>query len=260
MATALNENKNVGTEELSKYLHNFGSESLGGITELLGEFDFRHHRETLCSYLTKAGTDCVEIISKGIYDKRWFVVRNTVMILARIGDKKALGYLKEALRHPERRVRLELVNGISNNELPEALALLTQAVADDDSEIRQIAIHAILTRRGRPAFEAITAIINDDIFLNLEQNHQQALLNAFSRLGGDQAIGFLTELIQQRSLIPSHSIAFFRQAAFQALAHNRSEKAEKTLKKYSSTWRPEIRRLANHALKQRTRIMRGEES
>ncbi len=258
LATALNENKNVGTDELSKYLNNFGPESLGGITELLGEFDFRHHREALCAYLTKAGTDSVQILSKGMYDKRWFVVRNTVMILARIGNKKSLSYLKEALRHPERRVRLELVNGIENNELPEALELLKQAVADDDSEIRQIAINAILSRRGIPAFEAITDIINDDIFLKLEQHHQQALLITFSRLGGDQAIGFLTELIQQRSLIPSHSVAFFRQAAFQALAHNRSEKAEKTLRKYSSTWRPELRRLATNALKQRARIMSGE--
>jgi len=249
LSTALNNHPDLGAVELKQYLNNFGWEALNGIADLLGDFDHRLHRETLCDYLTTKGKDHPDLVAKGIYDKRWYVVRNSVSILARIGDNRSLEYLKEAAKHEERRVRLEVVTALRDCNDPKALEIISKAVMDTDREVRKEAISALLAKGGRPAFEAITAVINDEKFGWLENNEQTELLIAFSKLGGDAAVGYLSRLILQYNPLHNQTLAFYRRAAFDALSYNRSEKGEKLLVRLASSWRPDIRRQATAALR-----------
>ena len=257
LSSALNNRPDIGAVELKQYLDNFGWEALSGITDLLGDFDHRLHREALCDYLTTKGRNHPDIVAKGIYDKRWYVVRNSASILARIGDDRSLEHLKQAVKHEERRVRLEIVTALKDCDNDKALEILAEAVMDSDREIRQNTINAIIARHGRPAFETIAAIINDERFGSLEPGEQEALLKAFSILGGDVAVGYLSRLIEQYNPLSDSTLTFYRQAAFDALSHNRSEKAEKLLVKFASSWRPDIRRRAAAALRRRREIVFG---
>ncbi|MFQ6008100.1 MAG: HEAT repeat domain-containing protein [Candidatus Zixiibacteriota bacterium] len=257
LATGLNDYPEVEQAELTKYLDNFGWEALSGITDLLGEFNHHHHRQALCDYLAKKGRNHSDVVAKGIYDRRWFVVRNSVVILAQIGDDISLNHLKHALNHEERRVRLELVQALKNCSNDKALELLKQAVMDSDREIRREAIDAIVSRSGPVAFDTIVALINDKDFPLLEPEDQQNLLRAFSILGGDAAVGFLARLILRFNLFRNTTLSFYRRAAFEALSYNRSEKAERLLVKLASSWRPDIRRQASAMLRRRREIIYG---
>ena len=256
-SSALNDHPDIGAVELKQYLDNFGWEALSGISDLLGDLDHRHHRQTLCDYLAAEGRDQPDMVAKGIYDKRWYVVRNSVSILARIGDDRSLHHLRQAVTHDERRVRLEVVTALKECDNDKALPILAETVMDSDREIRQGAIDAIVVRRGQPAFEATTAIINDERFDSLEQSEQNALLRAFSILGGDATVGYLSRLIERYNLWRDPTLAFYRRAAFDALSHNDSEKAEKLLVNLASSWRPDIRRQAAAALRRRREILSG---
>jgi HEAT repeat protein len=257
LTTGLNNHPEIGADELSHYLENFSWEALGNLTDLLGELNHRRHREALCDFLARQGKRHPDIVAKGIYDKRWYVVRNTVIILARIGDDIALKHLKHALKHEERRVRLELVKALRDCPNEKALELFREAVMDSDREIRDLAIDAIVARGGPAAFEIITELINDDGFVLLDQSEQQVLLKAFSMLGGDAAVGYLAQLILKRNPLRNSLLSFYRRAAFEALCYNRGEKAERLLVKLSSSWRPDIRRRASAALHRRREIIYG---
>jgi hypothetical protein len=257
LATGLNDYPEVVQAELTQYLDNFGWEALSGITDLLGEFDHRHHREALCDYLARKGRNHSDVVAKGIYDRRWQVVLNSVIILAQVGDDISLNHLKHALNHEERRVRLELVKALRNCSKDKALELLRQAAMDSDREIRSEAIDAIVGRNGQAAFETIAALINDEKFVLIDQDDQQKLLRAFSVLGGDVAVGFLARLILRFNLFRNATLSFYRRAAFEALSYNRSEKGERLLVKLASSWRPDIRRQASAALHRRREIIYG---
>lgn len=257
LSSALNNRPDIGAVELKQYLDNFGWEALSGITDLLGNIDHHLHREALCDYLTTRGRNHPDIVAKGIYDKRWYVVRNSASILARIGDDRSLEYLRQAVKHEERRVRLEIVTALKDCDNDKALEILAEAVMDSDREVRQDSIDAIVTRHGRPAFETIAAIINDERFGSLEPTEQKTLLRAFSILGGDVAVSYLSQLIEQYNPLRDSALTFYRQTAFDALSYNRSEKAEKLLVKLASSWRPDIRRQAAAALSRRREIVFG---
>ncbi|MFQ5453617.1 MAG: HEAT repeat domain-containing protein, partial [Candidatus Zixiibacteriota bacterium] len=258
LAEALNNYSQISSTELRKYLSNFGWEALNGITDLIEQVEHQHHKDCLSEHLTEKGRDHINIIGKGIFDKRLEVVHNSIKVLATIGNDKALNYLQKVASHNDDSVRRNLVLALRYCPNKNALAILKKAAGDSIPEIRKDAVEAIINRRGRPAFEAITEIINNDNFSALEQNDQQALLNAFSILGGDKAVGFLVSLILNYNYFRNPVQSFFRKAAFNALSLNRSEKCELTLIKLTRSWRPEIKRLAQNAIHKRRENIYGD--
>lgn len=259
LADSLNTHPDIGVTEIKRYLDSFGWEALSGITDLVGEFEHEHHREALKDYLTSRGQDNIDIVAKGVFDKRWQVVRNSVTILARIGDARALRYLERVVDHEEPLVRMELVTALKDCPSTEALGLLQSLVADSDRTIRRQAVEAIVARSGSTAFETIGALIDDENLPSLDHDDQQALLNAYSLLGGEQAVAYLSQMILRYNLLRDARLVFCRTAAFEALSFNASERGERMLVRLSSSWRPDIRRQASYALQRRRENIFGQE-
>lgn len=257
LAEALNTNAEISTGDMRHYLEHFGWEALGGITELLGELDHQIHRQALCDFLAVRGKDNLITVAKGMTDKRWYVVRNSIAVLAQIGDRQALSYLRKAVTHDEPRVRQELVKALQEAADAEALDILMLLVRDHDAEVRKQAVEAIVARRGQAAFDVITSIINDDSFLALDRAEQETLLIAYSVLGGEHAIEYLRKLIVRYNPFRDPVIGFFRKAAFHALAQNKSERCGRLLAKLGSSWRPDLKRQATAALRHRREQVYG---
>ncbi|HUV30614.1 MAG TPA: HEAT repeat domain-containing protein [Acidobacteriota bacterium] len=257
LCEALNQLPDIAAADLRRYLNLFDWEALAGLTDLLGELTQRNHRESLCDFLAERGRENLQLVSKGLFDKRWFVVRNSVIILCRIGDGPALNQVKNVVDHEDRRVRLALVSSLLDCTHEQALELLKRGARDKDPEVRKEAVNSIVARRGPAAFVAITDVLNDDSFGELEGPDQQRVLNAYSVLGGDRAVEYLMHLITKPNPLRDRNLRAYRTAAFEALSHNRSERCERALLKLSSSWRPDIKRQAVQALKRRRELIYG---
>jgi len=257
LAQALNDQPEIEKNKIIVYLKNLGWESLGGITDLLGDIEHREHREAVCNYLSEEGKTKVDLISRGILDKRWFVVRNSAAILARICDDKALGYLLKIADHEEKRVRLSIVENLKGCTNLKALELLSKTVMDQDAEVREKSVQSIIAFKGPEAFEVIEEIILAEKFVKFEPNDKKVLLEAYSILGGDQAVTTLNSMIIRFNYFRISAIEAQRIAAIEALAINQSEKAEKALLKLASSWRLNIRSMATSALHKRRAVMYG---
>lgn len=257
-AEALNSRMELGPDELRGYLDLFDWQALSGITDLLGDLEHRAHREILCDYLAFRGRDKIEIVAKAVYDKRWFVVRNGVMILGRIGDERVVSHLSKVVRHEDLRVRRETIAALASLPGQRALDLLRSMIKDHDQEIRAKVLDAIVARGGEDAFEAIGAIIDDESFPKMDRHEQQRLLNAYSLLGDEQAIDFLSQLIMKVNVYRDSTLTFLRQAAFEALTVNGSNRSEELLKRLARSWRPDVRQRAAAALYRRRQMETGE--
>jgi len=255
----LNANPEIDESKIRSYLNNLGWESLAGVTEIMGEIEHRSHREAFNNYLSQVGQNKVDIISRGIFDKRWFVVRNTAIVLARIGDDKALSYLEKIVDHDEQRVRLAIVEHIKESKNPKALKILSQTVMDEDSEVRKSSINSIIGLKGQGAFDVIEGIVKDNGFTDFDPTDQELLLEAYSIIGGDKSVAFLTRKILKYNFFRKASVAHLRRASMEALAINRSERAEKALIKLSGSWRANIRNLSTQAMNKRRSILYGDD-
>ncbi len=256
LAEALNQAPDIALEDVENYLNLFGWEVLAAVTDLLGELEHRHHREALCNYLTRTGAEHIDLISRGIFDRRWFVVRNTVSIMAGIGSDRAFSYLEKAINHEEKRVRQEVIKGLARHSNKKAIGLLLKMVWDKDSVVAQEALEAVIAR-GEEALDAVTSMINDDRFSSLPEGVQENLFIIFSQLGGENAVSYLATLIPRWGLASNQSKQYYMQLAFKALGYNSSEKAEKILLGYSHSWNKRVRYLAKEALVNRRQVKYG---
>jgi len=257
LCRALNENAEIGSIELRRYLDNFDWEALVAITDLLGALQHTHHRESVRDYLTMRGGEHVHVIAKGLQDKRVEVAVASATIMARIGSEEALRQLDRVLNHPETLVRRAMVDNLVECPNDACLSLLQQLVADDDAEIRQAAVRSIVARRGQPAFDAMTEILNDSRFNRLGEADQRAILIAYSKLGGDAAVDYLVQLAEKLNLFKNQKQTFFRKAAFAALAYNRGEKAERALLRLAGSWRADLKAHARVAMQKRRELIYG---
>ncbi len=259
LSESLNENPQISSTELKRYLECFGWEALGSITDLMGEIYNEFHRKAIIDYLTVHGSQNIDIVARGLYDKRPDVVCNSVSLLARIDDDKAFRYLSRVCNHEDDSVRLTLVTSLKDSPNDEALKILRAAVDDVNAEVRREAVASIVARRGKSAFEAISSVVEDPKFATLEREDQQALLTAYSVLGGEASVSYLSGFITALNPLKSRSLAFLRQAAFEALSQNQSEKCERTLLKLARSLRPDIKNQAREALRRRREFIYGGE-
>jgi HEAT repeat protein len=254
---ALNNDPQIVVDDVKSYLSLFGWEALSAITGLLGDLEHRHHREALCDHLSSAGHEHIDIIARGIYDRRWFVVRNTAAILSEIGSDKAFSYLEKAIGHEDPRVRLQIVKGLSSQKSNRGIGLLAKMIWDADGLVGQTALEALMEFNGEELLGAIIDIINDARFPSLSPSNQERIFIYYSSLGGEHAVAYLASFISGMGISRGQAQEFYQQIAFKALGHNRSEKAEKVILKYSRSWSKKIRRMAAEAISSRRQIIYG---
>jgi hypothetical protein len=254
LADALNRNPELEADQLRRYLENFGWEALAGVTEMLGSLKHDSHSRAVSDFLVTHGKNHIQTLSRGIYDKRSHVVRNAITVLSRIGGSEVLPHLEKTLRHRDRQVRLRLVRSLQDIPHNDALSILRRAAGDPDFEVRREAVNSIVSRRGRAAFETIADMVGDSAFKSLDHDERQMLLVAYSVLGGEHALDYLNRLIAQPNLFRNETLTSLREAAFVALAHNRSKKSERLLLSLRDSRRPHIKRLAAEAIRLRREL------
>jgi len=257
LGETLNLHPEIGADELRRYLGCFNWEALSAITDLLGELTHETHREVVCDHLTVMGKSHLQIIAKGIFDKRPEAVRGAIIVLTRIGDPQAFGVLKKAVENPDRQVRLELVTQLKDCPGADALSILRLAISDRDSEIRRAAIGSIAAQRDDAAFDTVKSIIAEPSFALMTDGDKQQILNAYSTLGGKSAIPTLSALVGRFNPFRNPILASQRRCAFEALCYNPSDRAERLLIQLCRSWRPDIRRQAKGALHRRRQVLFG---
>ena len=254
---ALNHHQEITPNAIKRYLSRFGWESLGAVTDMLADLTHDAHREAVRTHLASLGGKNIQVISRGIYDKRSYVVKSAIQVLTAVSDPAALKHLQKATEHKDIEVRLELARALKDSPLKQTLDLLIKLACDRQSEVRQEAVKIIVERRGQAAFDAITSLINDDEFGLQTHEDRQALLIAYSNLGSEHAVEYLKKLAIQYNPLFGKLIEQLRQESFEALAHNSSDRAGQVLIKLTGSWRSSVKKFAIKAIHKRREIVYG---
>lgn len=250
VSDALNNNPQISAAEITTYLTEYDWTSFSALSELLGGLDHKSHRLALCGFLAGIDKQHVDLIASGMYDKRWYVVRNTAMILAGYDDNRAHKHLLKALEHTDRRVRLEVIKSAASHDANFVRQVALSGVHDKDEEIQNMALDLALRQSGESAFELFTALVEKVGLDKLPSTATEKALLGYSLSGNKHAVPFLSKLAGSWGLFdrtPQH----IRREAIAALTHNPSPEATASLKKLNRSWNTDVRQLARGALNER---------
>ncbi|MGZ3614380.1 MAG: HEAT repeat domain-containing protein, partial [Thermodesulfobacteriota bacterium] len=123
-------------EDVNAYLLLLQKNSIKPMIKVLGELKNSKARRVFCDSLSEIGKNAIELITPYIDDRRWFLVRNIVYTLGRIGKEQSLPYIQKAFNHEDLRVRREAIQALGLIGGTKATGLLVKSLSDNDVRIR----------------------------------------------------------------------------------------------------------------------------
>jgi hypothetical protein len=132
--------------------------------KILGELKSIHARKIVIDALIFLGTKDIATLAKGLNDSRWYVVRNIIYILRKIGDKRAVDYLLKTVRHGDIRVKKEVIRALGELGGGGVLQTLRECLEDPEIQVRSSALRALGNIRSEAPKRIIMSKIGDKNF------------------------------------------------------------------------------------------------
>jgi hypothetical protein len=149
-------------------------------------------RQPLARTIAELVADQPERVLPWLSDSRWYVVRNAVHILGRIGEDVSPEYLRVPAEHPEMRVRQEVIAALSQASSNGARSLLLSMLGAAEPPLF-IAILQRLALDSHPSVQdGLLALLRDEAFPGRSEPERRALLGALATRG-DAALPALEE-------------------------------------------------------------------
>jgi len=196
LTVMLNREKTMDMAALTAFLEAMTPEALGPLTDLLGTVVVMKTRKVICDAMVTLGRDNIELLAGRLRDDRWFVVRNLIYVMGRIGGPKVIGYLAPLVRHPEQRVRKEVIKTFDGMSSEKVVDILLECVRDQESSVRMMALRALARRKTPRVIELLTSVIEERHFAAKDVSEKLETFVALGSSGRPEAIAVLKRYLK----------------------------------------------------------------
>lgn len=240
----------VRLDQVGAFLKLLKPNSLQPLMRMLGELTNPKARRTVCDAVCEIGKDHVEQILPFLEDRRWFLVRNVVYILGRIGKDYSIPSVQKALLHREMRVRREAVQALGFIGGGKAFPLLVKALEDGDARIRCAAALNLGKVGRKNSLPHLMNVIQAKEFFARDSAEKRAFFDAVGIAGSNEAVPALQKiLIKKVWWFRRKKWDEIREGAAVALALIGSRDARAVLQTGQNSRNPSVRRACLQALK-----------
>ncbi|MBI3378272.1 MAG: HEAT repeat domain-containing protein [Nitrospirae bacterium] len=171
---------------------------------ILGELKSIPARKNVINALISLGRKDIQSLAKGLYDSRWYVVRNIIYILGKIGDKAAVDYLLKTVNHSDIRVRKEGIKALGELGAPGVFPALRECFNDPEVQIRTAAARALGNIRSTTAKNIILQRMTAATFVKTEFSERKEFYEVLSHWKDNDIVEFLMKTFKKK--------AFFKRA------------------------------------------------
>ena len=248
----LEKGKEAPLEEVSSYLSHLRPNSIQPLMVVLGELNHSKARRVLCDVISELGKNSVEIIAPFVNDSRWYLVRNVVYILARIGKEQALPSILKGYNHREPRVRREAIQALGLIGSSKAAGTLLKALEDEDSQIRSLAALNLVKVVKKESLPHLLGVVQSKDFYKRDKVEIKAFFDAIGMIGANEAIQPLQKLLEQKSWFESGRKVEIRQGAANALALIGTPEAKSILQSGTNSREQSVRQACQQAIERLT--------
>lgn len=199
LTQSLNASKDDNIDAIFKILTMLNNKSILPMANMLSTLEQMKNRHVVCDALAVIAKDDIDSVLNKLQDENWYIVRNIVYVLGRIGDARVVSHIKRIKDHREPRVRKEIIQTLSEINSDEAKNILVSYLNDSDNTLRVSALKRITSMEHRKAVPEILRIISSDGFDSKELYEKKELFYSLAILGAESQLPYLKELLMQKS-------------------------------------------------------------
>jgi HEAT repeat protein len=236
-------------EDVNAYLSLLQKNSIKPLLKLLGELKNSKTRRVFCDALSEIGKNAIEVFTPFTDDRRWYLVRNIIYILGRIGKEQSLPYVQRALNHEDLRVKREAIQALGLIGGQKAIGLLVRALTDNDVRVRCMAAINLGKGGKKGGLIPLLEAVQTKDFYKRESVEIKAFFNAIGMVGSNEAIPVLQQLLERKSWLGRGKTDEIRMEAANAMAMVGTPEAKAVLEEGENSKDEFIRDACTQALR-----------
>ncbi len=237
----------ASVREFVQFARALGEPAVDLLNLILGESKVRRTRRLLAEAVTELCRGNPERLAPWLADPRWYVVRNIIHILGWIGGPSIVGLLQTASRHPEPKVRHEVVSALGQLDLKLSRPLLIKMLDGATSRLFSLILHQLSSRRDSATARLLIGYLQDPKFEQRPIEEKRAIYSALSATGGDDILPELeAELLKGNWFTRTQET--HRQAIARCIARLGTPAAKEILDRGARSKRSAVRKACEDAL------------
>ncbi len=173
--------------------------AIAPLVKFFGDLKTIHARKIVIEALIFLGKKDIQALARGLEDSRWYVVRNIIYILRRIGDKRGIEYLLRTVRHGDIRVRKEVIRALGELGGREVVQTLRECLDDSDVQVRIASAKVFGNLGSDDAKRIILEKISNKMFKEREFEEKREFYEVLSRWKDAEVFDFLIRALKKKS-------------------------------------------------------------
>lgn len=187
---------------LPELLQRLGPTAVRHVLGVLAETDNRRLRHLLLDLLARLGPAVVRDATALLADSRWYVVRNMLLLLRRVGDPGSVPAVRKCADHPDLRVRLEAIRNLFAFDPGVPRELLRRALTHPDPRQAEAAMELAGEHAISEAVEPIVTYLQSRDLFGRRRSVRLKAIRALAAIGDPAALAGLGRFRARLLLFP----------------------------------------------------------
>jgi HEAT repeat protein len=170
-------------QKVRQLVARLGAAATGSLLEALASEQDQSRRRRLFDVIVSLGGVIVPDATRLLKDSRWYVVRNMISLLRKVGDKNSLPEVRKLSAHADLRVRLEAIKTLLAFDPKPPRELLQKAIQDPDPKLAESAVVLVGEYRIQEAKDPLLSILNAWDLFGARRSLRLKTLRALADLG-----------------------------------------------------------------------------
>jgi hypothetical protein len=195
--------QDIDEKAFDDFVRYLDKNAIAPFIKILGELKNIHPRKIVINALTYLGPKDIMLLSSGLNDTRWYVVRNVIHILRKIADKRAVDFLLKTVKHGDNRVKIEVIRALGELGGAGVIIALREGLDDPEVPVRIAALKALGNIRSEAAKRIILDKIKDKNFKDKEFSEKKDYFETTVRWKDQEIFDFLVSTLKNKTFFGS---------------------------------------------------------
>lgn len=249
LAEILDSGIKIDAKIFGEFIEFLDKNAIAPMVKYLGELKTIRARKNLIEALIIIGKKDIQILSRGLDDQRWYVVRNIIYVLRKIADKRAIEHLLKTVRHGDIRVRKEVIKAFGELGGQEVIQTLRECLNDTDMQVRIASAKAFANIGSEASKRIIFDKISGKNFKEKDFEEKRKFYEVLSRWKDAEVFDFLVKVLRTRSFFSRAKHYENKACAAFCLGLLGNKNALPVLYKFKDSNNRLVREFANTAIK-----------
>lgn len=166
-------------------------------------------------------------------DKRWYFVRNLIVVLRHLDDPSILPAIKKMRGHRHPRVREEVFRTLSYFQDPDAEQMLLEDLSSQEREVRRNAVQLAEDGRGPEVFLSLLELLNRGGIFGSDFDLKIEVIRTLAQIGNPESLPHLERLLRSRNFLHRQTMNRLKAEVIGSLEFYPAKEAIPFLEKFS---------------------------